>query len=384
MSFNRIFRAYLLPAAVFQSVAIAGGYATGRETVEYFTRFGSLGGLLGNLVAVLGISIVLALSYEFARITRTYDYRSFFRALIGPVWPAFEFLYIVMFLIVLSVIASASGSIISEEFGFPPMIGVGGMLVLIVILAFFGREVIGRVLTFWSLTLYAVFAAFFYFAFTTYDLEIASRLDRMDVSEGWLLPALKYAMYTTVIIPAVLFATRGIETRTEALLSGFLSGLFCQLPSFLLHVSFLAGGASVLGADVPLKAMINQLAIPGLALIYAVALFGTFVETGIGFVQGIIERLDRWALERWGRTVPRSGHVGAAIVGVVLSAFIAQLGIQTLISTGYGTMSWGFLVVYVVPLLTIGVWRMARFERTGKGAVPQPDQAAPRNERVSS
>ncbi len=384
MSFNRIFRAYLLPAAVFQSVAIAGGYATGRETVEYFTRFGSLGGLLGNLVAVLGISIVLALSYEFARITRAYDYRSFFRALIGPVWPAFEFLYIVMFLIVLSVIASASGSIISEEFGLPPMAGVGGMLVLIVILAFFGREVIGRVLTFWSLTLYAVFAAFFYFAFSTYDLEIASRLDRMDVSDGWLLPALKYAMYTTVIIPAVLFATRGIETRTEALLSGFLSGVFCQLPSFLLHVSFLAGGAAVLGADVPLKAMINQLAIPALALIYAVALFGTFVETGIGFVQGIIERLDRWALERWGRTVPRSGHVGAAIVGVVASAFIAQLGIQTLISTGYGTMSWGFLVVYVVPLLTIGVWRMARAGRTGNGAAPQPDRAAPRNGRISS
>ena len=384
MSFSRIFRAYLLPAAVFQSVAIAGGYATGRETVEYFTRFGSLGGLLGNLVAVLGISIVLALSYEFARITRAYDYRSFFRALIGPVWPAFEFLYIVMFLIVLSVIASASGSIINEEFGLPPMAGVGGMLVLIVILAFFGREVIGRVLTFWSLTLYAVFAAFFYFAFSTYDLEIASRLDRMDVSEGWLLPALKYAMYTTVIIPAVLFATRGIETRTQALLSGFLSGVFCQLPSFLLHVSFLAGGAAVLGADVPLKAMINQLAIPGLALIYAVALFGTFVETGIGFVQGIIERLDRWALERWGRTVPRSGHVGAAIVGVVSSAFIAQLGIQTLISTGYGTMSWGFLVVYVVPLLTIGVWRMARAGRTGNSAAPQPGRAAPRNGRISS
>ena len=383
MSFNRIFRAYLLPAAVFQSVAIAGGYATGRETVEYFTRFGSLGGLLGNLVAVLGISIVLALSFEFARITRTYDYRSFFRELIGPVWPAFEFLYIVMFLIVLSVIASASGSIISEEFGFSPWVGVGGMLVLIVTLAFFGREVIGRVLTFWSLTLYGVFAAFFYFAFSTYDLEIASRLVRMDVSEGWLLPALKYAMYTTVIIPAVLFATRGIETRTEALLSGFFSGLFCQVPSFLLHVSFLAGGAAVLGADVPLKAMISQLAIPGLALIYAVALFGTFVETGIGFVQGIIERLDRWAMEKWGRTLPRSGHVVAAIVGVTMSAFIAQLGIQTLISTGYGTMSWGFLVVYVVPLLTIGVWRMARAERPGQGPASSTEEAESRIGRAS-
>ena len=384
MSFKRIFRAYLLPAAVFQSVAIAGGYGTGRETVEYFTQFGALGGLLGNLVAVSGIAIVLSLSYEFARVTRTYDYRSFFRALIGPVWPAFEFLYVVMFLIVLSVIASASGSIISDEFGLSPMVGLGGMLMLIVILAFCGREVIGRVLAFWSLTLYAVFAAFFYFAFSTYDVEIASRLGRMDVSEGWLLPALKYAMYTTVIIPAVLFATRGIETRTEALLSGVLSAFFCQLPSFLLHISFLVGGVSLFSADVPLKAMIDQLAVPGLALIYAVALFGTFVETGIGFVQGIIERLDRWAEERLGHALPRSGHVCAAIVGLVLSAFIAQLGIQTLISKGYGTMSWGFLVVYIIPLLSIGLWRMVKIERTKQAARLRRDDAKIQSGRVPS
>ena len=247
-----------------------------------------------------------------------------------------------------------------EEFGLPTAVGLGGMLVLIIVLAFFGRVVVTRVLAFWSIALYAVFATFFYFAFSRYGSEIATSLGRMDVNEGWFLPALKYAMYTTVIIPAVLFATRGIETRTEALLSGVVTACFCQLPSFLLHVSFLAGGMSLFSADVPLREMIDRLAVPGLALIYAFVLFGTFVETGIGFVQGINERLDRWAVERWGHPLPRYSHAGAAFLGLALSALVAQLGIKTLISKGYGTMSWGFLVVYIIPLLTIGVWRILR------------------------
>lgn len=358
----RLFHAFVLPAAIFQSVAIAGGYGTGRETVEYFTRFGALGGLLGNLVAVTGIALVLSVSYEFARVTRAYDYRSFFRELIGPAWPVFEFLYVAMFLIVLSVIASASGSIIADEFGLPPAVGLGGMLVLIIALAFFGREIVARVLTFWSIALYGLFGTFFYFMYLRYGAEIETSLTRMDVIDGWFLPGLKYAMYTTVIIPAVLFATRGIETRAEALLSGVVTACFCQLPSFLLHISFLAGGESLFAADVPLREMIDRINVSGLALVYALVLFGTFVETGVGFVQGINERLDRWSEERWGMALPRYCHAGAAFLGLALSAIVAQLGIKTLIADGYGTMAWGFLIVYIVPLLTIGVWRIWQFQ----------------------
>ena len=49
-SLGAIWRTYVLPAAVFQSLMIGGGYGTGREIVEYFSRFGLLGGLLGLLV----------------------------------------------------------------------------------------------------------------------------------------------------------------------------------------------------------------------------------------------------------------------------------------------------------------------------------------------
>ena len=37
------FKKYFVPGIVFQSVVIAGGYGTGRELVEFFMKFGTLG-----------------------------------------------------------------------------------------------------------------------------------------------------------------------------------------------------------------------------------------------------------------------------------------------------------------------------------------------------
>ena len=54
------FQRYLLPGFIFQSVIIAGGYATGREIVEFFFGSGPVGGLIGILVAMFIWSITLA------------------------------------------------------------------------------------------------------------------------------------------------------------------------------------------------------------------------------------------------------------------------------------------------------------------------------------
>ena len=61
------FRRYLLPGFVFEAAVIAGGYATGRELVEFFLPAGPWGGLLGMVVSMLFWSAVLMISFELAR-----------------------------------------------------------------------------------------------------------------------------------------------------------------------------------------------------------------------------------------------------------------------------------------------------------------------------
>ena len=53
---NTFIRTYIVPAAVFQSVIIGGGYGTGREVVEFITVHGPVGGLWACFATTLVFS----------------------------------------------------------------------------------------------------------------------------------------------------------------------------------------------------------------------------------------------------------------------------------------------------------------------------------------
>ena len=38
-------------------------------------------------------------------------------------------------------------------------------------------------------------------------------------------------------------------------------------------------------------------------------------------------------------------------------------GLISLIASGYGTLTYGFILVFVLPVLTIGLWRLGLFRR---------------------
>ena len=64
------FKKYLLPGFVFQSVLIGGGYGTGRELVEFFMTTGPAAGYFGMIVSMIIWGLVMAATYELARMTK--------------------------------------------------------------------------------------------------------------------------------------------------------------------------------------------------------------------------------------------------------------------------------------------------------------------------
>ena len=43
---------------------------------------------------------------------------------------------------------------------------------------------------------------------------------------------------------------------------------------------------------------------------------------------------------------------------LLISAMLGQFGIIDLIAKGYGTIAWGFLIVFIIPIMTIGVYKI--------------------------
>ncbi|MEM9404311.1 MAG: hypothetical protein AAGA44_17720, partial [Pseudomonadota bacterium] len=349
-------RIYLVPGAVMQSVMIGGAYGTGREMIEYFTRFGMGGGILGLGVTLLAMAVIFALSLDVARRFQVYDYRRFSRVLLGRAWFLFEVCAVLLILLVLAVITAAAGSILADEFNLPSRAGGAVIFVAVGALIFSGRAWITTVLSFWSLFLYAVFAAYLIAAFVS--LEPTREALEFRVEPGWLVSGLNYAFYNVAAIPLVLYASVAIETRRQAVTAGVIGAVIGVVPALMLHLSFAVDYPGIIDADLPVYHLLGQLDIHWLTVAYLVIIFGTFVETAAGNIQGVIERIEGTILERRGFGLGRAKHGLIAFAIMATAVSLSTAGIVDLVARGYSTIAWGFLLFYALPLVTIGVYKL--------------------------
>lgn len=354
------FKKYFVPGIIFQSVVIAGGYGTGRELVEYFVNYGTVGGLMAMLLISMVIwCLVCAATFEFARMFKAYDYRTFFRELLGKFWILYEICYYVLLLIVLAVVASAAGSILEEIFGLNYWVGVIGMMTGVGILVFKGKETIEKVLSYWSFLLYGMYVLFLIFAFSKFGGQIANAVTNGNIEPGWAMGGFQYAFYNLGIIPAVLFATRHIETRKEAIGSGIMAGVIGMVPGLFLYLAIIGQYPAVLEATVPTNFILTEIGSPLLQITFQIVLFVTLIETGTGFIYAVNERISSVYKEK-GQQMSKGLTAGLTVSLLVIGAFIAQFGLVGLIAQGYGTITWGFFIFYVVPVLTLGVYKIVK------------------------
>ena len=283
-----IFKKYVLPGMVFQSVVIAGGYGTGREIVEFFLTLGPVSGLVAMLCVSMVIwSLVCAVTFELARIWKAYEYRAFFKGLLGPAWILFEICYILLMLIVLAVVGAAAGSILEETFALPYAVGVVGIMAAVGALVFFGTDWIERFLAGWSFLLYGVYVTLVTWAVARFGPEIQANFAASALEGAWVQGGIEYAGYNLAVIPAVLFTVRHIENRKEAIGAGLLAGPIAIIPALLFYVAMVGMYPGVVDQTVPANYVLEGLGSRTFQIVFQIVLFGTLVETGTGFIHAV-------------------------------------------------------------------------------------------------
>ncbi len=365
---SSVFKKFVLPGMVFQSVVIAGGYGTGREIVEFFLTLGPTSGLFAMLAVSMVIwSLVCAVTFELARQWHAYEYRAFFKGLLGRAWILFEICYILLMLIVLAVVGAAAGSILEETFGLPYAVGVVGIMVAVGALVFFGTDLIERFLAGWSFLLYAVYVTLVGWAVFRFGPEIQANFAASSLGGPWVRGGVRYAAYNLAVIPAVLFTVRHIDTRKEAIGAGLLAGPIAIVPAFFFYVAMVGLYPAVVDQTVPANYVLEALGSRTFQLVFQIVLFGTLVETGTGFIHAVNERVFAVSAER-GKTLPQVTRPIIAVAFLLGAALLARIGLVGLIARGYGTLTWAFLLIYVLPVLTWGVWLARRGGSEGTAA----------------
>ena len=346
----------LTPGLVFQSVLVGGGYGTGAEIARYFGRHGLLGGLLGLGVTAAAWAVLCAVTFEFVRVFRTYDYGSLMRRLLGRAGFLYDLCFYAMLLLILGVVNATAGAAVHSLTGLPSWVGVALLSAGVVLLVLRGTEAIERALSLWAYLLYAVFLLFLAAVFLRFGDSIVLELRRREIHPGWFSDGLRYAAYNLLCVSMILYTLRDLRTRREAVTCGVLAGILGAAPALPLLLAMGSDFPGALAAETPVTAILERLEQPWLSALFEIVLFGTLVETAAGFIKALEDRLEQALFRRRSFDLARPLITGAVTaLGILVSTF----GLTELIDRGYGAVCYGALCLFALPMLTVGV-RMIR------------------------
>jgi len=355
--FKRIF----LPGIILQSVLIGGGYATGREIVEYGGKFGASGWVSG-LAIFFGFSFISILSMEACRQWQVYDYKSLLKKLIGKGWVAYEIVYLLLAILIIAVMAAAAGEILNQTLNFNKWVGVFLIIAVVGFLNYKGDEVIAKLETLGTIALFAAYIIFAVTVFTNKGDAIIELFDKWDTSYlpdapgiGLLLwTGILYVGYNLAVYPASFFTYRDIQTRRESIIAGVISGLLMTIPWFLTYFALLAyyPNKNVLAATVPWLKILEQFN-PLLIGMFGVVVGWTLIETATGMIHAFIHRIETEVMERKGTPLKKINKAMISFVALIAALVLAQVGIIDLVARGYEIMAYAMIVVYAVPLLLV-------------------------------
>jgi uncharacterized membrane protein YkvI len=355
------FQRFLLPGLAFKAVVIGGGYATGRELAEFFLPSGPAGGIAAMLLAMLLFSLICIATFLFARAVGAYDYQTFFRSLLGPGWIVFEAVYILFVVLILAVYGAAAGAIGEAVFGAPLFAGTLALMAGIVLVVTFGNKAVERLFEYVSYLLYAVYILFIILAFASFGDRIAAGFALDVPAQGWALGGITYASYNIIGAIVILPVVRHMTSSRDAIVAGAVCGPLTMLPGLLFFTAMVAFYPEIAGATLPSDYLLARMHLPAFHLLFQLMIFSALLESGASAVHAINERIDKAWHRRRGASLTHRARLAIAFVLLVVCMFLAgRFGLVALIANGYRALAYLMLAVFVLPLVTIGLFRILK------------------------
>jgi uncharacterized membrane protein YkvI len=353
------FQRFLLPGFAFKAVVIGGGYATGRELAEFFLPSGPWGGIAAMVLATCIWSGVCVATFLFARASGARDYQSFVRALLGPGWVVFEAAYVLFVILILAVFGAAAGAIGAATLGIPTLAGTLALMLAIALFTAFGNTSVERLFKYVSFLLYGVYVLFVLLAVAHFGQRIPAGFASSPPPEGWVLGGVTYASYNIVGAIVILPVLRHLTSDRDAVVAGLIAGPLAMLPALMFFCCMIAWYPQIAAETLPSDFLLQQMHEPAFHLLFQLMIFAALLESGTGAVHAINERIDHAWQRHHGRPLAHRMRLAIALATLAGCMLLAQrFGLVALIARGYRALAVIFLVVYVLPLLTLGVSRL--------------------------
>ncbi|MCA1056646.1 hypothetical protein LCM10_16810 [Rossellomorea aquimaris] len=279
-------------AAVYVGTVIGAGFATGREIVEFFTRFGFIGFIAilfsGYLFITMGTRIMLK-SHDL----KAKSFEQFNEYLFGKVFSKFmNIMMMVMLIGVSAVMLSGAGAVFQEQLMLPKQLGVLLTIVLGFITMMIGMKGLFAVNTF-VVPLMILFNLFL----MTHSISENGFMDALltipPVDDGWksVVAPFSYVAFNLAMAQAVLVPVASeVKDRKVIKYGGYLGGFFLTVILISSHFT-LVMIPDVTLYEIPMAVVMKSFA-AGFYFIYILIIYGEIFTSVIGGVFGLEKQLE--------------------------------------------------------------------------------------------
>ena len=326
-------------AAVYVGTVVGAGFATGREIVEFFTKYGVFG-LAGILLAgFLFISIGTKMLILSKRI-KARSYQDLMTFLFGNKIGGFVNVFMLVVLVGLtSIMLSGAGAVFKEQLNLPIKLGVIITILLTIAVMIFGVKGLFSVniIVVPMLILFCTILGI-----QSFSIEPLFMLpEEKSASLRWVISAFSYAAFNLTMASAVLVPLAS-EINDEKVLrrGGMIGGILLTVILISSHFA-LSTLSNIMQYDIPM-AEVMKTTILSLYFIYIAVIYGEIFTSVIGNLYGLEKQITSFV------KIPRMVIICAILC---IAAFISKIGYSSLISSLYPIF--GYICLGMLALLMI-------------------------------
>jgi len=323
-------------AAIYASVFLGAGFASGQELMQYFVGFGRIG-LLGIIVAGLFFALTGWAALRICRRESLTNYHELMRHLFGAKLGGIMEGMVVLFLFSLFVaMLAGAGATGREAFDVPFTISVFVIAVKVFIVLCFGLTGVVRINVILApfMLLGGIFIGLY--SFFTYTNPTFAMLPGRSIGLVWFLSSVIYASYNLVTGVPILAATAEMATKKrDAMVGGLLGGGVITLLGICMALPLFLHYGNVISLEIPFLYIATHHGTV-FRLFYLAVLMSAIMTTAA---------CNAFAVTQWFKSHRIMVAAGVCIVGLVLS----HIGFSNIVAYVYP--AFGFLGLFKIIVI---------------------------------
>ena len=369
-------------ASVWFGAHCGPGVASGNQIATFYSKYSILG-IFTGLIAMIALGLCIFYSIEYARLTKSYDFKSFANKFYAPYEKFFanffEVTYAATVLMVLGSCIATGAAALNQQFGLPMWIGQASLALITILLTIFGADLVRKSSSAMTIIIMISLGVMIVVAIATNSTTIAEHFAQKNVPE--FMPKAAEVSPLMAIWSAILYAgfqsagnianavsvSEGLESREDSRKAA-IYGILINAILIIAVALMLFAYPDVLneffnpnrpgGSFIPNLIVAKRLGSPIYSYLYLIALLLAIITTLVSFAYAVAAR--------YGKLLPIKAGVKrdlvAVIIMLVLCTIVSFVGLDAIVSKGFKYLAYACIAVVIIPTILIGHKKITNFK----------------------